>query len=409
MTVGVRNFFGERLREARLARGLFMKTLGDMVGLTGSAISRYEAGEDSPQIEKLRLLADKLSFSIDFFQRRPWPEPLGLIFWRSRSSETKSAREMTEQRMKWLCEIFSHLETEVDFPIPTLPAVTIPSDFRLITQNVIERVAMEVRKDWGIRGLPIPDMILALENIGIPVSCLEISSEKQDGFCFRSKTLGRAFVGINTYNVSAARARFDAAHELGHLILHANVTPEQELSPATKKMIEDQAHRFAGALLFPRESFFSEVRQLSLDHLCSLKREWGMSIAAMIKRAKDLQMIDSETYSLLFQNMTRRGWRGPLREPYDDYRDMPFERPRMLRRAVEVTSSATVFGRSALCSAVPIPRNELEQIAGVEAGYLGDRETLSFATLRERKERAQAVDLESGNVLYFSRPHKPSS
>src|SRR6266567_1234028 len=98
MTVGVSTFRGDRLKEARLARGLFMKSLGDMIGVTGTAISRYENGDDKPLLEKLNLLADRLNFPVDFFMRPPWPETLEPVFWRSRASETKSAREMTEQR-----------------------------------------------------------------------------------------------------------------------------------------------------------------------------------------------------------------------------------------------------------------------------------------------------------------------
>lgn len=401
MTVGVRNFYGERLLQARLSRGLFMKTLGDMVGLTGTAISRYESGEDKPQAEKLNLLADKLAFPVEFFLRSPWVDDLGLVFWRSRSSETKIAREMTEQRMKWLCEIFSFLESEVDFPHLSLPHVDVPDDFRLITQNVIEQVATQIRKDWGIRNLPIPDMVLALENVGVPVATLEIASEKQDGFLFSSKSLVRPFIGINTHNVSSCRARFDAAHELGHLLLHSRVTPEQELSPASKKVIEDQANRFAGALLFPREAFLSEVRHLSLDYFCDLKRVWGVSIAAMIMRAKHLGIAESDTVTTLFQNMTRRGWRGPLREPMDDVREMPLERPRMLRRAAEIAARTGQLGRAALRSALPIPTNDLEQLLGVDAGFFEDRSVLHFVNQKPRYDKPSAIDMESGKVVEF--------
>ncbi len=227
MTSGVQNFRSRRLTEARLARGLFKKSLADMVGISGMAIGRYEDGADNPQHDKLRLLADQLNFPIEFFLQPVWPEELELVFWRQRSSETKYAREMTEQRMRWLCEIFSFLEREVDFPSVNLPKLDLPSDFRLVSAEMIENVAALVRTHWGLRDLPIPDVTLALENAGIPVVNLEIISEKQDGFCFRSQELDRSFVGINTCNVSAARARFDAAHELGHIILHKQVTPQE--------------------------------------------------------------------------------------------------------------------------------------------------------------------------------------
>lgn len=109
MTIGVKNFQGKRLQEARLARGLFKNALGDMIGVSGTAISRYEDGIDFSVAERLELMAHKLIFSIEFFSRPPWPEEIETVHWRSRTTETKSAREMTEQRMRWLCEVFSFL------------------------------------------------------------------------------------------------------------------------------------------------------------------------------------------------------------------------------------------------------------------------------------------------------------
>ncbi len=405
MTLGVQNFRSARLREARLARGFFKKSLADKIGVTGTAIGRYEEGADKPQRERLNAIAEQLNFPFEFFLRPEWPEDLQLVFWRLRTSETKYAREMTEQRMRWLCEIFSFLEREVDFPTVNLPRLDMPSDFRLITGEVIERVALQLREYWKLRDLPIPDMTLALENAGIPVVNLEINSEKQDGFCFRSNVLDRSFVGINAYNVSAARARFDAAHELGHIVLHQNVAPHEARDPAIHKLLEMHAHRFAGAFLFPRKSFLAEVGAPTLDFFSDLKRRWGISIAAMIYRAYDLGVIDEEERSALYHNMARRRWRGILREPFDSPSEMPLEKPRMLKRGMEVIVESGVFGRSAIRSALSFPQNEIETISGVEDGYLSEAEVLPLVQ-RKRNAGFKTVDLESGNILEFPGPRR---
>jgi Zn-dependent peptidase ImmA (M78 family)/transcriptional regulator with XRE-family HTH domain len=405
MTVGVQTFCGARLSEARRARGLFIKTLADMIGVTRHTISRYEEGFDKPQQENLDALARQLKFPVEFFLRPAWPEVLDLIFWRSRTSETKSAREMTVQRMRWLCEIFNFLEEEVNFPNFDVPKMEFPEDFRLITSEMIERGARLIREHWGLRDLPIPDMTLALENAGIPVINLEVLSDKQDGFSFRSAQLNRTFVGINIYNMSAARARYDAAHELGHIALHKNVTPQQSRDPAAHKIMEQQAHRFAGAILFPKEGFLAEVPVASLDYFSALKKRWGISIAAMILRASDLGLIDEWEKISLYQNLTRRRWRGPLREPFDSHVEMPLERPRMLRRGVDTVLRSGIFGRSAIRSALPFPQQEIERIVGVEEGFLNEAEVVPLATPK-RISALQAIDLESGKVLEF--PHRKS-
>lgn len=399
MTVGVPTFKGAKLTEARLARGLFKKSLGDMIGVSGAQIGRYEDGHDRPQIENLTVLAAKLNFPVEFFSRDVWPEALAPIFWRSQASESKSAREMTTQRAIWACEIFSFLESEVDFPRLNLPEMDLPRDFRLITPEQIERVSKDLRDHWSLRGRPIPDMILALENAGIPVIQLEIPSEKQDGFCFWSKTLRRFFVGINVSGISAARVRYDAAHELGHALLHSKVTVEEFRDPAMNKILERQAHRFAASFLFPKSSFLDEVRVPSLDYFCSLKKKWGISIGAMVYRAWSLGLIDDDERTKLFQNMTRRGWRGALREPFDEPGEMSVERPRMLRRGMEAVIDAGLFGRSTFLSALALPETEIEQIVGLQPGAFRTAEVVQLAI--SPRSGPRVVDLETGNVVEF--------
>jgi Zn-dependent peptidase ImmA (M78 family) len=409
MTVGVPTFCGERLREARLARGLYKSTLGEMIGVTGTAVTRYEEGQDRPQQEKLRALADQLKFPVDFFLRPAWPENLDLVFWRSRAAESKHAREMTHQRMRWLCETFSFLDEEVEFPSLSIPHLGLPEDFRQFMPEDIEQAAVKLRAHWGLRERPIPDMLLALENAGIPTACLEIVSEKQDGFCFPSARLKRSFVGININGVSAARERYDAAHELGHLCLHRLVTPQQSRDPSLHKLIEQQAHRFAGAFLFPKNAFLSEVQAATLDWFSALKKQWGLSIGAMIFRSYDLGLIDEFEKTTLFQKMTRRGWRGTRREPFDDPNEMPLERPRMLRRGIENVVAGGIFGRETIQWYLGLPAGEIEQLAGLDKGFISGSAAVEHLASPKRGLPLKAVDLESGMVVEFRQRPKSTS
>jgi Zn-dependent peptidase ImmA (M78 family) len=404
MKIGVQAFRGKRLRQARLARGLYMNALGDMLGITGTAIARYEEDTDKPQPVRVDLIAKSLNFPVAFFFQPEWLEEPRIVHWRSRAAETKYAREMTEQRMIWLCEIFSFLERDVNFPRVNLPNLKLP-DFRALTPDAVERAAEDVRRHWKLRDIPIPDACLALENAGIPVVNLEITSEKQDGFCFYSSTLERPFVGINSHNISCARARYDVAHELGHAVLHSAVTLQQLRDPLLNKQIEQQAHRFAGAFLFPREAFRSEVIAPTLDYFCALKKRWGMSIGAMIYRAANLGMIDEQEKSVLYRNLTRRGWRGILQEPFDSPAEMPIERPRMLRRGVSVVINEGTT-RSAIKAALNLPEKEIEQIAGLDKGFFTPAEIHHLAT--PKKSSLRAVDVESGQIIEFLQAKKNS-
>lgn len=402
MKVGVQSFRGSRLREARLARGLFKNSLADLVGVTGTAIARYEEDIDKPQAEKMELIAKHLNFPINFFTKPEWTEAPEVVFWRNRAADTKIAREMTEQRMKWIRETFNLLECELDFPHSQIPEIDLPGDFRLYKDSDIEGAAFKLRNHWKLWDLPIPDVILALENAGIPVLMMDFGSDKQDGFCLYSRRLQRIFVGINSHEISPVRVRYDAAHELGHAILHKNVTIQQSRDPHLFKLIEQQAHRFAGAFLFPEQPFKAEVRNPTLDYFCSLKKRWGMSIGAMIYRAHDLKLIGDEERSTLYRNMTRRGWRGRLSEPFDKFGEMPMEKPRMLRRAVELIVSEGIFSKNSLLSASALPPTEIERITGVDAGFF---ENMTARELVSVKHQLRALDIESGKIIEFPKRH----
>jgi Zn-dependent peptidase ImmA (M78 family)/transcriptional regulator with XRE-family HTH domain len=399
MTAGMRAFRGARLKEARLARGLFKNALADLVGITGTAITRYEDDIDKPQHDRLTLLAKHLNFPVEFFLKPEWAERPSIVHWRSRVAETKFAREMTEQRMIWLSEIFDFLEREVNFPVVNLPRLDLPQDFRAYTPEMIEVAAEKTRTHWKLRDLPIPDVYLALENAGVPVVSLEIMSDKQDGFFFYSHSLDRPFVGVNTYQISAARARYDASHELGHAVLHKHVTLPQLRDPALNKLIEQQAHLFAGAFLFPRSSFRDEVAVPSLDYFSALKKRWGMSIAAMVYRAGVLGMIDEVEKVDLYKKLSRRRWRGPLQEPFDNPAEMPLERPRMLRRAVNVMISEG-YSRATIRAGIGLPEKETEQIAGLDRGFFQTADVVQLATPKPR-ESLKVTDVESGDVIEF--------
>ncbi len=395
MVKGVANFSGEKLTEARLASGLRKNALADKIGVTSMAITRYESNQDRPTLNNLEAIAVALAFPVEFFTRKAWPESLGTVFWRDRVAETKSAREMTEQRMKWLCELFWTLEEELDFPEQAIPEMDLPDDVRLISPSIIEDCASELRRQWQLRSAPIRDVILSVENAGIPVAMLNIPSEKQDGFFFRSPLLKRGFIGVNVHSATAARARFDVAHELGHLVLHRKVTTEQNRDPDLHKIIEKQAHRFAGAFLFPKESFWDEVAIPSLDYFYALKKRWGMSIAAMIARASDLDMIDVEAKRRLYISMNRRDWRQS--EPFDDVMEM--ERPRMLRRGVEALVSSGDYSHDFLEHMLSLPRNEILQLVGLSDTAMKNVGSVGY--LPKSPTVVEATDLETGQVVRF--------
>ncbi len=58
--------FQERLKAARKDKKLSQEQLGRMVGLSKSAISKYESGKNAPKIEHAKALADALNISFNY-------------------------------------------------------------------------------------------------------------------------------------------------------------------------------------------------------------------------------------------------------------------------------------------------------------------------------------------------------
>jgi Zn-dependent peptidase ImmA (M78 family) len=62
---------------------------------------------------------------------------------------------------------------------------------------------------------------------------------------------------------------------------------------------EDQAHRFAAALLMPAADIKPYLTTPKLSTLARVKAYWKVSIKALIKRAYDLKLITDDQYRWL--------------------------------------------------------------------------------------------------------------
>ena len=334
---GNTRFQAERLTEAREFFGMTKRTLAGLVGCSEQSISNYERNVSKPTDSVVGKLGEILHVPNEFLQKPVWPEPVEHVFWRAMRSDTAQSQKRTRVLLTWVLESIDAMEEFVELPRYELPIPSLPH-WSLISDEMIEDTAEYVRSAWGLGRQPIPDMCLALENAGVPVISFSAENRKQAGFAYRSGRLERAVVGVNRFEQSLARQRFSLAHELGHLILHADVLPSETNLAKTNSKVERQAHRFAAALLFPREAFEREVYDFSMEEFATLKRTWGVAILTQIVRANDLGLISSDQATSLFKSAGRRGYRRPFGEPWDN--ELAVEQPRLLRRAIEAIVGA---------------------------------------------------------------------
>ena len=134
-------------------------------------------------------------------------------------------------------------------------------------------------------------------------------------------------------------------------------------------MIEDQAHRFAAAFLLPALTFANDFYTPNLDAFRALKPKWKVSIAMMVYRSAELELVRKEQERRLWINRTRRGWR--TKEPLDD--QLPIEEPRLLRRAFELLVNEGVQSRAEIRAALPYALGDIEELAGLPPGFLEEK------------------------------------
>lgn len=391
MRPGTPGFLGERLREAREARGLSATSLADLIGVSRQAVSQYEHGKVTPHPEILRAISRALNLPVHFFCRDSSDRPPIRVIYRSLNSASRLAELRAERRFGWLIDIVIYLEHFVEFPAVNLPEIHVPDNPYAITDDIIEAAAEQVRSHWRLGSGPVSNVVRVLERNGVIVSRSELAVEGLDALSQWAS--GRPIVLLGADKKVAVRSRLDAAHELGHLILHRRVDLDYFYRPADKKLMELQAFKFAGAFLLPRVSFAHEAYRPTVDRLLALKARWRVSIAAMIKRLEALGLVTDRQASNLWITLSRRGWR--KLEPLDD--ELQVEEPSTLRLAFELIVNEGVQTRDQILEHLPFSPKDIEELAGLAPGYLSREDTTILGLVRDRE-----TNREGGKIVPMS-------
>lgn len=358
-------FVGQRLVEARRARGLSATDLAGVVGVSVQSVSKYENGHQTPKLELFHAMARALNIPRDYFLRPIQPADERPVFWRGKLSAPPVKRERAAVRLEWMKDVVDYVGSYFDFPALNLPQIKVP-DLEDIDTDFLRSIAAETRQHWGIRPGPMPDAIEKLEANGILVSRIHIGAEKLDAFSQWSDRFELPFIVLSRDKASACRQRFDALHELGHIILHKNVSHKKLNDRASYALLERQADQFAGFMLLPEREFSEELYSASLDGFLALKERWGASVGAMIMRCRGMDILSEDGARTMWINYNRRGWRNG--EPLDG--KMEKEAPYMLRRSFEKLLEAKVQSVSDILTALPFPAADLEELADLEPGTL---------------------------------------
>lgn len=376
MTKGINDLQPARLEQALAARSLTKGQLASLVGVAASTVTKWCKGDQAPEAETFNRLAYVLNVQPEWLTRKMLP-PVSTPLYRSNASALKAARAKLEARTEWTQEAAFLLEDFVDYPDVHLPQRTF-QDPEQISDADIESAAEECRSLWQLGRGPIQNLALAAESAGILIVREETEISAIEGLSSWSELLGRPIVLLSADKANAFRSRFDLAHEIGHLILHRHIPRAEERDRYNQ--MEKQAHRFAGALLLPAETFASEVRlPPNLDNLLILKQRWGTSVAAMMMRAHALGMLNDDEKLTLFKRRSAR-W-GSKSEPGDDKWEP--EVPRLLRRTVELLINENILPAEGIPRHLGFSAGDVEKLCSLRDNYFATpADIVELATLR---------------------------
>ncbi len=392
---GVQGFQKDRLSQILAARRLTQVQLASMVDVSPATVSKWRAGTQAPERDALERLAGVVNVMPEWFTRAPGAK-LSLPLFRSNASAHVAARAMLEARLEWAQDVAAALMEYVDYPDVNLPSrdFTEPEQ---ITNEDIEKAACECRDLWRLGRSAIQDLALAVEGAGVIVVREETGIAQIEGLSAWSEALGRPLILLSADKNNGYRSRFDLAHEVGHLVLHRHI--QRTTDNARHKLMETQAHRFAGAFLLPAETFASEVHvPPTLDDLLLLKRRWGVSAAAIIMRLTALELLDDDGALILHKRRSAR-WGGKS-EPGDE--DRRPEQPRLLRRTIDLLVEEKVMPLDAIPRHIGLAAGDVEALAGLPKGYFqGKTNVVEFARLKATQKQVDDQPAQGNKVVPF--------
>lgn len=253
----------ERVELVRKRLGLNKNHLAEILGVDRKTLQRLrEEGEASESLvgALVRISGYPEGF---FFKSDPvLPNSLGVSF-RSLRSLSARSREAALAAASHAFELDDWVRARIELPRGSIPQ---------FSQDDPREAALALRASWGMGVKPIANMVNVLESHGIRVFSLVEETRHLDAYAFWLDDA--PYVFLNTYK-TAEHSRFDAAHELGHIVMHRH-------SGTTQRDAEHAANSFASEFLMPQADLLAYAgRVQTVPDLIKAKHRWGVSAAAL--------------------------------------------------------------------------------------------------------------------------------
>lgn len=286
--------FAQRIKNARVMRNLSLDALCLKMDniVSKQSISKYEKGVMMPESKVLVSLAKALEVNLDYLFR-----PLSSITkveFRKKSTLGAKKKEQVKEIVRDIAERYITIEEMLDINIKFLNPI---KDIVIEQGDDVEHAVRELRKGWwtGLRNLT--NVVELLEDKGIKVFQVDFD-DRFEGLTAWINENEFPVIVINK-NMTIERIRFTAMHELGHLVLNIS-------DSVSEKEKEKICHRFANAMLLPKEALEEEVglkrKNIALPELISIREQYGISISATLMRMRDLGIINPSYYKHFYIN-----------------------------------------------------------------------------------------------------------
>jgi Zn-dependent peptidase ImmA (M78 family)/transcriptional regulator with XRE-family HTH domain len=317
---------GERLAQLRLARNLTLDALSAKMGgiVTKQALSKYEQNQAQPSPLVLTKLSAALGVKANYFLSPP-QITVKFVAYRKATSLLPREKARVESVVTQCLEDRIRVQTLIgQIKTDVLPW----NELAISSLEDTERQASHMRKLWELGSSPISDVVGTFEEHQLCVLSIE-ADEKFDGMsALGYDTSGNILAGaiVSRQDVPGERQRLNLTHELGHLVLKVPESIDEEKA----------AFRFGSAFLAPAERLVREVgakrSYIHISELLILKKQFGISIQALLHRMLELGIINDSYYRRWCVYINKTGWK--KQEPDELVRETPQWLTRNLSRLV---------------------------------------------------------------------------
>lgn len=356
-----KKFNATRLVAARLRAKLTKKSLAAKADISLRSLLLYE--EDAqPSAEAVDKLSKALGVTAEFFFGSDLVLPTSeSASFRSFSRMTSAQRDAALAAGGIAFEFCSWIEKHFSLPVVSVPDLqgTDP-----------EAAANIVRSKWDLGVLPVKNMIHLLESRGVRVFSLAEDTREVNAFASWRNGV-TPFVFLNTVK-SSESSRFDAAHELGHIVLHRH-------GDSKGKEVEAEANAFASAFLMPRAEMLASAKFCrTIDDVLRLKKRWNVSAMALVYRLHKVGVLTEWLYRSMCIELSTKGFRTAEVDSADR------ETSLVLRKVFDELKSRGK-GLKDIASDLQMPSEELHRMVfGLTPVSLGASNDNVMATPRRR-------------------------